>query len=608
MCAIFGIYGEFNKKLLDNLSLIQKTRGPDDSGFFLSKKHNLSLGMNRLSVIDIKNGNQPKYSYDKKIIGFFNGCIFNFQEIRKYLISKNINFITNSDTEVLINSYSFWGDKCFNYFDGMWGVSLYDFKEKKLILSRDYLGQKPLFYSKISSKKLIYSSQINGITEYLKYPTLNKENIKLFYQLSHLPAPYTVYKNINQVEPGEIIKFGKLKLLKKKFWKIENGPDYNIFFKKIKKKKFLNRFLINLKNYIYADKQTVLALSSGIDSNLLRFSLHNIKKKISSFTIGFKDNTYDETKNIYRVKKEVIFKKKLNKNELLETFKSLKKKIVFLNGDGSLIPTYSLFKNIKKKTNNSISGDGGDELFFGYITFKAFFLMIHLKRFIPKIIYKFFNQLSDYITPNNKYLNFKLKLKLFFKYFDKHLSIINIYWLSNLDDQSLIQITKTKTEHKEIKKIKKLYKDSDNKMRFAQLYYLKYYLPMVLEKVDQSSMLNSIENRSPILNKDTINFSLNLAPHKNFNFFKNKILLKNIFKEVVPGKFFKIKKHGFSFPKSIILKDKNLIYKTIDEKFLVNKNFFKERYEEYLKFNTNEQYLWNEMILNIYRQNIEVKK
>ena len=108
-------------------------------------------------------------------------------------------------------------------------MSLYDFKEKRLILSRDYLGQKPLFYSKINSKKLIYSSQINGITDYLNYLNLSKENIKLFYQLSHLPAPYTIYKNINQVEPGEIIKFGKLKFLKKKYWKIENGPDYNIF-------------------------------------------------------------------------------------------------------------------------------------------------------------------------------------------------------------------------------------------------------------------------------------------------------------------------------------------------------------------------------------------
>ena len=93
MCAIFGIYGEFNKKLLDNLSLIQKTRGPDDSGFFLSKKHNLSLGMNRLSVIDIKNGNQPKYSYDKKIIGFFNGCIFNFQEISTHFGEINVLII-----------------------------------------------------------------------------------------------------------------------------------------------------------------------------------------------------------------------------------------------------------------------------------------------------------------------------------------------------------------------------------------------------------------------------------------------------------------------------------------------------------------------------------
>ena len=153
----------------------------------------------------------------------------------------------------------------------MWGVSLYNFEEKRLILSRDYLGQKPLFYSKINSKKLIYSSQINGITDYLNYLNLSKENIKLFYQLSHLPAPYTIYKNINQVEPGEIIKFGKLKFLKKKFWKIENGPDYNIFFKKTEKNNFLNKFLINLKNYIHADKQTVLALSSGIDSNLIRF-------------------------------------------------------------------------------------------------------------------------------------------------------------------------------------------------------------------------------------------------------------------------------------------------------------------------------------------------
>ena len=130
MCAIFGIYGEYNKKNLIKLSEIQKLRGPDHTGFYLSKKQNISLGMNRLAVIDIKQGNQPIFSENKEIIGFFNGCIFNFKEIKKYLVTKKINFKTNSDTEVLVNSFSFWGEKCFNYFDGMWAVSLFDFKKR----------------------------------------------------------------------------------------------------------------------------------------------------------------------------------------------------------------------------------------------------------------------------------------------------------------------------------------------------------------------------------------------------------------------------------------------------------------------------------------------
>jgi asparagine synthase (glutamine-hydrolysing) len=167
MCAIFGIIGEINPATLRGMSSCQIYRGPDKQSFFIDKKNKFSIGMNRLSVIDKKYGTQPMFSYDKRYIIVFNGTIYNFNELKKFLSKKKINFNTNSDTEVLINAYSYWGNKCFNYFDGMWAVGIYDFKIKKFILSRDYVGQKPLFYYN-HNEKLIFSSQINGIFKYSK--------------------------------------------------------------------------------------------------------------------------------------------------------------------------------------------------------------------------------------------------------------------------------------------------------------------------------------------------------------------------------------------------------------------------------------------------------
>ena len=162
MCAIFGTVGIANLKLIKEISQKQIFRGPDERKFYVSDDNFVCLGNNRLSVIDKEKGKQPMFSSNKRFVTVFNGCIYNFLEIKKYLKSKNINFLTNSDTEVVANAYMYFGDKSFNYFDGMWAIAIYDTEKKKISLSRDYVGQKPLFYAK-NDNYYIFSSQLNGI-------------------------------------------------------------------------------------------------------------------------------------------------------------------------------------------------------------------------------------------------------------------------------------------------------------------------------------------------------------------------------------------------------------------------------------------------------------
>ena len=231
MCAIFGYSGFQDENLITKMSQDQIFRGPDYFNYFTDKK--VTIGNNRLSVIDVQNGSQPIFSEDKKFVIVYNGMIYNFNQIRDYLIKKNIKFQTFSDTEVILKSYMYWGDKCFNFFDGMWAVCIYDIEKNIIVLCRDYMGQKPLYYFH-KNEKFCFSSKSDSIflCEGLK-KEINRDAIGQYLLYSHIPAPYSLYKNINQVRAGEIITYNFLnKELKKKkiYWDLSEGPDFNIFF------------------------------------------------------------------------------------------------------------------------------------------------------------------------------------------------------------------------------------------------------------------------------------------------------------------------------------------------------------------------------------------
>ena len=522
MCAIFGIIGENNNQLINMMSKVQEFRGPDKQSFYFDQKNSVNLGNNRLSIIDINNGHQPMESLNKEFIIVFNGTIFNHKELRSYLITKGIKFKTNSDTEVFINGYAYWKEEIFNYIDGMWAVAIYDKKNMEIILSRDYLGQKPLFYE-IQKKKILFSSQISGILQDKSFERqINYSSVQKFHFSSFLQAPHTLYKSIKQLEPAEIIKIDlkKISIKKKIFWNLNNGPDYNLFFKP-KYERFDLDFDKIIKNYLISDIKPAGLLSSGLDSYLVNKFITKNDSSFKTFTLAFENKSFDEVKNFN--KEFEIFNKNisiLNKNEIIDDTKYILKNLDHLCGDSSIIPTYNLIKKIKKQTKVLISGDGGDEAFLGYIVFKALYGAKKLQ-LIPSFILNLIKSITNYIPVNYSYLSNSFKIKKFFQNINSDIQSLVPLWMSPLkiDDYNLLFENKFSEEY--------LCKDfnslSNNYLKNAQLYFYNFYLPYsVLFKTDFASMLNSVEYRSPLLSKNIINLSLNQEIEKLFSLRKKK--------------------------------------------------------------------------------------
>jgi len=549
------------------------------------------------------------FSSNRKFITVFNGCIYNFLEIKEYLKSKNINFLTNSDTEVVINAYMYFGEKSFNYFDGMWAIAIYDREKKEILLSRDYVGQKPLFYSK-NDNYYVFSSQLNGIIVDKNCSTkVSRKNLKKYFTYSFIPAPHTLFENIYQLEPGEniLINLQNLNINKTKYWDLKNGADYNTFFNKIPVSQFKQQFEGIIQQHSIADKLPALSLSGGIDSYIVMNYFTKLQENCSSFTLGFENKSFDESKYVKKIKKKL--NKQIyyaNDKELISSFLKLSKLLSEPIGDSSIIPTYIIHNKIKDYSNVSLGGDGGDETFFGYITFDAYYLALKLKKIFPNFFLKIIKKIVGPSKFSSEYITFLTKVRKFFNSIHLNTKYLLVSWMGCLSVQDMGNLFNERIDEDDIyDDLNNIYSDNLNLMRCAQLYYFKFYLPMVLTKVDQASMFNSVESRSPFLSKKIINFSLDHDVRKLYKFFKKKYFIRKIFSKDVPKEILNRKKHGFAFPKEIILQDKKLIENLLDYNLLTNRDFFKTKYSNFLnKTEDCSQYIWNELILNITLQNL----
>lgn len=565
MCGINGIITKTpqNKNklsvILNNMNNLIIHRGPDDDGVFVEENNNFSvgMGMRRLSIIDLSSGKQPIFSHDRQIVIVFNGEIYNYKVIKAKLEAEGVTFDTSSDTEVILKAYEKYGVESFQWLDGMYGFSIYDKKINKLYIARDFFGEKPLYYTH-TDKEFIWASELKSIINTIdSKPNISKKGLNLYFRLTYIPAPHTIYENIFKLEANHYIQYD-LTSNNTTIHKINNEPKpkaSNITFDDAKSK---TKDLVykSVESRSIADVGLGTFLSGGVDSSIISLCLSQASdKKIDTFSIGFKKATYDETD------KSRVVAKMINSNhhEFIIGEDDLKSSIheILINfdepfSDTAALPTHLLSEKTRSHVTVALTGDGGDEVFGGYNKYYIGKLNKRYTSVIPKGLHRTISGLSNkYIVNKDDSRGRKFLINKLLNSIDYD---GDFYW-------NIISLANTNKQLAEIMSpeylepnIFKEYKDVLNNHKIETLTDFRLVDKILsleggmLAKVDRTSMMTSLECRAPFLNRDIWEFTNTLPERYLMKGWNKKYILKEAFRDQFPEDFLEKGKSGFGSP------------------------------------------------------------
>lgn len=527
MCGIFGAVGKkLNKYDRDGIKPILSSlsnRGPDGSGtLFLSS---VVLGHTRLSIIDLKSGDQPMKDAISDTYIIFNGEIYNYKELKEGLIGKGHQFITNSDTEVILKSYTEYGTDCLDHLDGMFAFAIWDEKKKLLFLARDRFGKKPLYYTFDKDGNFLIASEIKALFAAGIRGEINPEAIDNYLTLMYVPPWKSIYKNIHIIPPAHagVFENGKIKIWK--YWELREKPikdSYGETKEKIKK-----LFEDSVKKRMVADVEIGSLLSGGVDSTLVSFYAQKFSKTpIKTFSVGYEG--YINELPYAKEASEKIGTDHYTIQVKGETENELEKVIKYMDephADSSNFPQHLVSELASSKVKVALSGDGADELFMGYGWY-----------------WKYWNMQK----------HTQLKNAIFSNPFKEHLKNLSIF---SKKDRMEIWKDPSFVNDDIVGYVKTVRK---NNIKKVNLFDLMTYLPgQLLTKIDHTSMMHSLEIRSPFLDYKLAEYVYNIPEEYKHDKKGGKIILKDILSEIMPKEFVYRRKQGFGAPiKEWLLEEK----------------------------------------------------
>ena len=559
MCGIAGIFHQENGRQVNisELRLMANAishRGPDGEGFFI--ENHVGFAHRRLSVIDLFTGNQPMMSDDKNLVIVFNGEIYNYLELREELKSFGFIFKTNSDTEVILNSYQKWGYDCQNKFNGMWAFAIWDKQKNELFISRDRIGEKPLHYAHFDNS-IIFGSEIKSLIQFGIVPEPNTELLSIYLTLGYIPAPFTFFKGINKLKPGHFLIVNAGGVTINKYWDLPSIDERNMI---VDKKQVYEKFEFLLKDSVRlrmrSDVPFGAFLSGGLDSASIVALMAEISSyPVETYTIGYNDRSFDESDLADLVSK------KFNTNHHLKyvdegEFDDYLTSTVFHYdepfGDSSAIPTGKVCKYASSNLKMVLTGDGGDEVLSGYTGYQGDKFASQYKN-IPSVIR---NNLPWIISKSSSLLTGKYRYKL--NRVNNVLMSSNLDFLDRLHNKlSWVETSKIESllcgqknysayDYLNDELLKCPYKDDFYKLMY---FNLKISLPEdMLAKVDRMSMAHSLETRTPFLDHRLIEYMVGVDKNVKMQGYQRKSVLRNSVAKRLPVELLNARKKGFRVP------------------------------------------------------------
>jgi len=616
MCGITGFIDQ-HKRLNEPDSHLQamnnalEYRGPDGQGAWIDKEIAVGLAHRRLSIIDLSSeGQQPMISGSKRYVISYNGEVYNFNLLRSELEKLGYGFRGHSDTEIILAAIEAWGlESAVSRFIGMFAFALWDTHKHKLHLVRDRLGIKPLYYGEINGV-FVFASELKAIRAFPGFEqSVNRDSIALLLRHGYIPAPYSIYQGLHKLQPGHILSLTidddkKLTYETNIYWSVstvaEQGTNNALIVKPEEAVEQLDHLLRDsVKLRMLADVPIGAFLSGGIDSSTTTALMQaQSNKPIKTFSIGFHEDAYNEAEYAKAIAQHLG-------TDHTELYVSPKEAMAVIPklptlydeplSDPSQIPTYLVSELTRKHVTVSLSGDGGDELFYGY---SRYFFAQRIWNKIGWIPPKFRVVVGHIIS--KPLLSDITKLKL----------ISEVLSVTNQDDfyhrvvsawkkptDIVIGANEPLTALTGVSRKAQISGLSQRMMYFDQISYLP---DDILVKVDRASMGVSLEARVPLIDHRVVEFAWRLPQSLKYRNGKGKWILREVLYRYVPQRFVERPKKGFGVPIDSWLRGpmRDWAEDLLDEKRLYDEGYFypkpiREKWREHLACKRDwSHYLW----------------
>lgn len=560
MCAISGIISKIDKTVseetLKAMSDRMILRGPDESGLYDNDK--IGLAHRRLAIIDTATGQQPMSINNGDYVIVYNGEVYNFREIRFLLENKGCKFFTESDTEVVINAYIYYGiEKCLDLLEGMYAFAIYDKKIDKVFIVRDKLGEKPLYYYQ-DEDYFYFASELKAFKPSLMKFSIDKTALNLFLSIAYIPAPRTIFNEIKKLEQGHYLEIdSKRHIYNHLYYDVASielkdpCDDYETATTKI-------RTMVEdaVRKRMVSDVPIGAFLSGGIDSSVVCAVMSKYSDQpINTFSIGFEQKEYDETERAKMLAKHIganHTQYTLRYDDVLNILDDILLYYDEPYGGSSAIAAYYVAQIAAQKVKVVLTGDCADELMGGYEKYLGAYYTTRYKK-IPAILRTPFEFFVTHIPANSYTNNFLRKANKVIRYskdigFDLYYDFLCVAYT----DSERSRLLKT-SNYIEIKPYyKELYDRFNPNLTFLQKQQL-MDVGRVLEgqmfvKVDRACMHCSLENRAPFIDSKIMNYALSMNDEYKIKGRNKKRILKDAFRDLLPEDTLKFSKRGFRVP------------------------------------------------------------